>query len=64
MPQVLNSPLVGGVSGRLKAWWNGDETPAGKAGGKLNGNAAAEAEEEVIVYPSPSGIAEWTPQRI
>ena len=62
MAQTLNNLAASGISGRFKAWWNGDEVEAAAAKG--NARAGKVEKVEVEELPSPSGIAEWTPQRI
>lgn len=62
-----NTEIATGISGRLKAWWNGDEVPAAKAArseAQAQANARQAESTEAEVFPSPSGVAEWTPQRI
>jgi len=62
MLQALSNPISGKISGRLKAWWNGEEIAPDQAdrqaGERPNGKEVAQD------FPSPSGVAEWTPQRI
>lgn len=65
MAQTLDTPDTNGLGGRLKAWWNGDDTAKAQAAARMRAGAAANGEAEVVKdFPSPSGIAEWTPQRI
>ncbi len=62
MAEILKSPISAGFGSRLKAWWNGDEPRPEPRG--VNGRSALKKEEEVEDFPAPSGVAEWTPQRI
>lgn len=62
MAEILKSPIGNKLGGRLRAWWNGDEMPSGKA--KSRTRARSKDVESVEDFPSPSGVAEWTPQRI
>jgi cyclopropane fatty-acyl-phospholipid synthase-like methyltransferase len=54
--------MSGKFGGRLKAWWNGEDDTGGQADPQA-GNRAKQ-ETKVQDFPSPSGVAEWTPQRI
>jgi cyclopropane fatty-acyl-phospholipid synthase-like methyltransferase len=62
MAEIMKAPMSSGFGSRLKAWWNGDEPRPDLH--RANGRAARQKEEEVEVFPAPSGVAEWTPQRI
>ncbi|MFP6774236.1 MAG: methyltransferase domain-containing protein [Alphaproteobacteria bacterium] len=65
MAETLATSPSAGISGRLKAWWNGDEAPDAQAEKKMaKAREAAAAEDVEEDFPSPSGVAEWTPQRI
>ena len=62
MLQALYNPISGKFGGRLKAWWNGDEITKGQPDpGRGERSRTA---NDVRDFPSPSGVAEWTPQRI
>ncbi len=65
MAQVLNNVVSSNFGDRLKAWWNGDASPAEKAEAQKLAEAKAAARKEVVEdFPAPSGVAEWTAQRI
>lgn len=60
MADILKAPIRPGFGSKLKAWWNGDE-PRPEL---RNGAVRQQKEVEVETFPAPSGVAEWTPQRI
>jgi SAM-dependent methyltransferase len=68
MGQIAGHAMTNGFRDRVKAWWHGydaDEDPdavGGKAG--AGGASRAGQEEPVAEIPMPSGLAEWTPQRV
>lgn len=62
MLDVLNHPTAGRLGSRLKAWWNGEELEANNSNSESREQHTGETEDEN--FPSPSGVAEWTPQRI
>ncbi len=65
MAETLDTIPPTGIGGRLKAWWDGGEAPDVQAEKKARLSAAVSASEDAMEeFPSPSGIAEWAPQRI
>ncbi len=62
MLQALSNPITGKFGGRLKAWWNGEEVASGQA--DTQAKRRPNREHAVQDFPAPSGVAEWTPQRI
>lgn len=62
MAEILKNPIGDSIGGRMKAWWHGDEKPASRNDAKPS--APRQSEAPVEEFPSPSGVAEWTPQRI
>jgi cyclopropane fatty-acyl-phospholipid synthase-like methyltransferase len=60
MAEIMKAPISHGFGSKLKAWWNGDEPrPVPR-----HGLARQQKEVAVEEFPAPSGVAEWTPQRI
>jgi hypothetical protein len=65
MVETLDTIPPTGIGGRLKAWSDDDEAPDVQAEKKARLSAAASASEDAMEeFSSPSGIAEWAPQRI
>jgi len=62
MAEILKNPIGNNIGVRLKAWWNGDEGALSqdRARPEVTSQRGGVDEE----FPSPSGVAEWTPQRI
>ncbi|MDA1101900.1 MAG: methyltransferase domain-containing protein [Proteobacteria bacterium] len=62
MAEIRKNPISSNIGDRVKAWWNGEEGAAGRD--KTNESAKPQQVEAAEDFPSPSGVAEWTPQRI
>lgn len=62
MAEILKNTVGNKIGVRLKAWWNGDDEALGQDHARQDVTSQrGEVEED---FPSPSGVAEWTPQRI